>query len=151
MAKVVVMNVDDWLGVGCILAGITAFAVSIVTLNNRKNCTLSDHYKLDTALMWGSLFLSLGSFVPQLVKNEQLKSDMDDSISLFVPIIGPLIILTRVRRSLRHKSDSLPPHSQSSDFRYRQPLTYFERAAKRKVRQSQNSPSRINSLYLSYS
>ena len=113
MAKAVVMNADDWRGVGCILAGITAFVVSIVTLNNSKNCTLSDHYKLDTALMWGSLFLSLGSFVPQLVRNEQLKSEMDDSISLFVPIIGPLIILTRVRRRLRHKSYSVPPHSQS--------------------------------------
>lgn len=107
------MNVDDWLGVVCILAGISAFVVSIVTLNNLKNCNLSDHYKLDTALMWGSLFLSLGSFVPQLVKNEQLKSGMDESISLFVPIIGPLIILTRVRRSLRHKSDSVPPRSHS--------------------------------------
>ena len=92
------MEVDDWLGVGCIIAGAMAFVVSLFTLYNLKNCKLNDHYKLDTALMWGSLFLSLGSFVPQLVRNESLKSEIDDSISLFVPIIGPLIILTRVCR-----------------------------------------------------
>lgn len=92
------MDVDDWLGVGCIIAGAMAFVVSLITLYNLKNCKLNDHYKLDTALMWGSLFLSLGSFVPQLVRNESLKSEIDDSISLFVPIIGPLIILTRVCR-----------------------------------------------------
>lgn len=81
--------------------GVTASAAVFFALENceTNGKRISFMERRDAALMMLAGCLSVGSILPQLIKNQQLGSEMDSAISPFFPAISPVIMFARVRTS----------------------------------------------------
>lgn len=82
-----------------IVAGIIAYKVPVQPTKSPTNTssTRADALKIHNhvALMTFASWISVGSIVPQLIRNGELGENMDESTSPFFPALYPLIIFAK--------------------------------------------------------